>query len=563
MSRALRPVGFSLVAALWLCACGQSDPSSPEYWIEKLDGPERRSAVRRLGELKSPKAVDPLLEIFKDGRHRDDIVAALAQIGDKRAVPALVEALQDGSDPDAARVAASTLLDWGVKEHLDVYLNVATNPKAPKEARYGALQLVAAFPDERVIQPLLPVLEGDPDIQPIVYNGLAAEALGKVRAKKAVDGLIACLWLDDHLGRNEVANCRLALNRIGPDAVVPRLIETLQRKNRKVEARARKFQYDKGGLIEAKVAELLGDMPRPEAVEPLLAALKHEDEMPPNVQNDPKKAQQFVMAGVQKVISIANALAVIGDERAVEPLLEIAGGKEYALEHKLAAVQQLAFLGSQKAVPGLFELLDDEPHPRDPVSQGFRVQIALNLANLVAGDDAKTVERLEKTIQGIKEKMQGWAADLEKEMKAAPADKKGGFQRDLQAFAEWQREYDKVLAKVAALKECTNNPVCWGKKLDAKNDQAVRMLAAYRLAQMGEARDTALKQLVPHIGDEDLVFRNVVLFALDRLGDHSIIDDLKKARAADEDRAKKDKAFKNAVYTIDLMIAKLSHRPKR
>ncbi|MEZ4472544.1 MAG: hypothetical protein R3F60_17470 [bacterium] len=476
-------------------------------------------------------------------------------------MPTLLEALQDTSAGKAGQLAATTLREWEVKDHSDVYINVASNKTATNEQRYGALQLLAEYPVPQAEQPLLTILNGDPDLQPIAFNGLAAEALGKLKSTQAVPGLIACLWLDDHLHRNEVPKCRLALNRVGAAAAVPELVKTLERKNRQVEDRARKYKYNIGGLIEAKTAELLGDMPSPDAVDALIAALRKNEEMPVSVQNDPKKAQFFVMGGVQRVISVSNALAVIGDERAVEPLLEVAGNPELALEHKLSATQQLAFLGLPSAIegtkktPGLMAMLEKKVNQADPVSQGFRVQIALSIANLLDGTDEKTLAAFEKTVTGIQAEIQGWIKDAEKA--------EGDNSRDIAAYKEWSRNYDEAIAKIAAVKECTTDPICWGKKLspDEKNI-AVRLVAAYRLAQLKDARDTAVKALLANIGDTDLVVRNVILFGLDRLADASAIPDLEKARAADEELAKKDKRYQGAAYTTELMIAKLTHKPK-
>ena len=118
-------------------------------------------------------------------------------------------------------------------------------------------------------------------------------------------------------------------------------------------------------------------------------------------------------------------------------------------------------------------------------------------------------------------------------------------------------------AKIAAVKECTTDPTCWGKKLAPEEKNiAVRLVAAYRLAQLKDARDTAVKALLANIGDTDLVVRNVILFGLDRLADASAIPDLEKAKTADEELAKKDKRYQGAAYTTELMIAKLSHKPK-
>ncbi len=563
MLRLIRLVTLAFGASLLFSACTQADPNSPEYWIERLATAQRKEAIRRLSEMKNaPAAVDALVAAYKDGRDKYELIAALSQTGDTRAVPVMVEALQDTTEPKAGQLAATTLLDWKAgAEHGEAYLAVAANKSAPKELRYGALQLLAEYPLPKAETVLLQILQGDPDLQPIAFNGLAAEALGKLKSEKAVDGLIYCMWLDDHLGRNEVGKCRLALNRIGKAKVLPKVIETLERKNRRVEARARKFKFHVGGLIEAKSAELLSDMPSPDAVDALVAALNKVEEPPAAIMQDAKKANAFIMGSVQRAISTANALSVIGDERAVEPLVALAGAKDKALEYKLAGVQQLAFLGSPKAIDPLLKLFADEPSKNDPVSQGFRVQVALAIANLMDGKDAKAMAAFEKDIDKVMATIDGWKTEAEAKFKTAEGNAQRSIAMDLRGYKDWHSNYAEVKSKLAALRECADDPICWGKKLGEK-DVAVKMLAGYRLAQMTDARNVASQQLIAHIGEPDLAVRNVILFGLDRVGDASLIPALEKARIADAERAKKNKMFQGAVYTLDLMIAKLSHQPK-
>ena len=562
----MRLVARSVIALLIVgplaLGCGETDPNTAQYWIDRLDGTDIKIAAVKLAEMKAPEAVEPLMEAFKTGRYRYEVVAALAQLGDKRAEPLMLEALQDHTDAKTAQLAGSTLLDWGADKFGDIYLKVARDPQTPKEARLAAMELLAEYPIKEAKQTLIAMLNQDPDLQPIIFNGLAAETLGKLGEPEAVDGLIHCLWLDDHLHRNEVSRCRLALNRIGPEAAVPALIATLEGKNKRVQKRARKFHFDKGGLIQAKCAELLGDMPDARAVEPLTTAIMKFDVMTPDIQNDPTKSQGFVMAELQKVISIANALATIGDERGVKPLMEIAIDANAALEHKLTSVQQVAFLGSQSAVKPMFELLANDPHPKDPVSNGFRLQVALNLGNLLDGMDRKAVDKFDRELDRIIAQLAKWSSDLKTEMQKAPKESHGGLKRDLKAYRDWTKGFEKAKQKVVALRDCKDDVACWGKKLDSKIPSAIRMQAAYRLAQRKDARESALQQLVPYIGDEDLVFRNVILFGLSRLGDPSIIPAVEKARAADAERAKKNKNLRGAVYTMDLMLAKLSHKKK-
>ena len=539
--------------ALVQTGCKKEDPNAPETWIAKLSTPQRGSAIAKLAEMKATAAVGPLKDLYKSGLDRPAILSALAKIGDKSAAPVMIEALS-GTEGPLAQIAGEALKSWEIK-NTDAFLAVATNARAPREGRYAALELLAmGDPDPKIVDPLIPILEGDPDAAPIAYIGQAAEALGKLHSEKAIPGLIRCQWLDDHQHRNEVPACRLALARIGKKAV-PAVLDTLGRKNRDVEDRAHKFQYDVGGLVEAKCAEVLGDMPDASAVDPLITALKKFDDLPSYIQ-DPRKAQMFVMTGVQKVISVASALAAIGDERAVKALLEIAGDKELALEHKLAAVQQLGFLGQPSAVPGLMKLLAVEAGAEDPVSNGFRVQIALNLANVLDGSDQKAVDAAEKAIKGIQDKIGKWADDSTKKAATATGDDKKTLLANAKGYTEWKGNYDEAVQKLAVTRECKSDLACWAGKLTDKNE-ATAIKAAYRLANERTDKAAALKALVTQAGSENLVLRNVVFFGLGRVGDASIIPELQKIREADETRAKKDKRFEGSVFTTDLMIARL------
>jgi len=543
-------------------ACETADPSKPEYWITQLESGARQAAVRQLGKMKDPLAVEPLMKAYKEGRYKDDIVASLAKIGDKKAMPVMLAALEDYEEQEAAKLAASTILEWGVPDNAgEALVKIVSNARAPKHNRYAALQILAEKPSAKAKASLIKILKEDPDVQPIALNGLAAEALGKLKAGAATDGLIRCLWLDDALGRNEVPKCRLALNRVGGKAAIPALIATMERKNRAVEKRARKNKFSTGGLIEAKCAELLGDMPDPRAVEPLLKALTMVEEMPPSVANNPDRSRAFVMANVQRVISTSRALAVIGDERAINPLLELAGSKDRALEYKLAAVQQLAFLGQAGALKGILKLMKKDPHPLDPVSQGFRVQLALAAANLVKGTDTRNIKAIEKQMGKIKKVVGKWVNDAKGRL--AKADKprhKTQIKQDIRGYSDQLKNYGEVDLKLAAIKECKEDVQCWATKLGDKQ-VPVRLVAAYRLAQMkGEARKGARDALAKFAGDKDLVVRNVILFGLGRTVDSSIIPAIERARKEDAARAEKDKRYKGGVYTLDLMLATLGNR---
>ena len=584
MERTARPLariaalGALLTATIALPACEQVDPNSVEYQIQQLQEKKTKASIMKLGDMKAKEAVEPLMKAYEDGRFRADIISALAQIGDKAAAPTLIAAIGDKGEKEAARLAGTTLLEWDAGAgNSDAMIAVVGDKGMPNENRYSALQILARYPDAKATPVLLNVLKADPDVQPIAMAGLAAEALGKLKVEKAVRHLVRCLWLDDALGRNAVAECRLALARIGPKAV-PTLIKTLERKNRTVEKRAIKYKFDKGGIVEAKAAEMLFDQPSAEAVDALIAAMTTLEEMPPSVAANPQKAQAFVMGGVQRVISTAKALASIGDTRAVKPMLEIAESKERPLEHKLAGVQQIAFLGSTDALKGLLDILDNDVNQYDPVSQGFRVQVALAIANLVPAGDSKSIKKLEKELGKIEKQTNEWIADNQKKIETTFKDKpkaKKQLEADIKGWNDQLKNFGEVTAKIAVIKACDDAIACYGKKA-ADEKVAVQLLAAYRLSNakgddVPAARDALIAAVDALLGKEKLtlddpVVLNVLLFGLGRHGDAAsaprIAELQKKAKARGEKEKSKvfQGALKGSAYTLDLIAGASAHR---
>lgn len=578
-ARRLGPQALGLLlAALALPACEQADPNSVEYQIQQLKENKSKSAIVKLGDMKAKEAVEPLMAAYDEGRFKGDIVAALAQIGDPKATPVMIKAIADDGEQEAARLAGSTVVEWGSGEgNTDALMQVAGNPKMPNHNRYSALQILAQFPDAKTTGVLLKILETDPDAQPIAMAGLAAEALGKLKEERAVGRLVRCLWLDDHLGRNAVRECRLALARVGP-AATPELIKTLERKNRQVEARAAKYKFDKGGIVEAKAADIIADQPSADAVEPLIVALTTLEEMPPSVRNDPNKAQAFVMGGVQRVISSAKALATIGDSRAVKPLLEVAESKERPLEHKLAAVQQLAFLGSTDAIKGLIDILENDVNQYDPVSQGFRVQVALALGNIVPASDGKAIKKIEKALADIDKETQGWIEDNNAKIAGPFADKpkaKAQLEADIKGWNDQLKNFGEVTAKLEVVEACDDKIECYAGKVGDEK-VPVQLLAAYRLsnAKEGEvaaARDALIAGIDGILGKEKLtiddpVVLNVLLFGLGRHADAAaapkVVELQKKAAARGEKEPNKifQGALKGVAYTLDLIAGAAAHR---
>ena len=551
-----------MAATLLTVGCDPGDPSKAEYWIPQLEKPTRGAAIKKLREMKAPEAVEPLMKLYDTGKMKAEVIAALAEIGDKKAAPTLVKAIADNTEPKAAQLAAATLLSWGAGAgHGDVLVKVISNPKSRKENLYGALELLAEHPEAKGTSALLRILNGDPDLQPIVLNGLAATALGKLKEKDAVDGLIRCLWLDDALGRNAVKECRVALNRIGKAASHAKLMKTIARENKPVEKRAKKHRYHNGGAIEFKMCEMLGDMPDPASTEALIKALVKWEEMPVSIQDNKAKMDNFIRSRIQRVISCSTALAMVGDDRAVKPMLGLAGSKEIALEFRNSAVQQLAFLGSAKAIPGLLKLLKEKAEIGHFATHGFNLQVSIAIARLLDGKNTRDIKAFEKQLAATDKNFKKWIKQLKGMMAKATPKQQASLKKDIKYFRDMQKTYKEVSEAVAAAKECTTDAACWGKKLGDKS-VPVRLMAGYRLAQMkGPSANTAKTALEQYAGDADLVVRNVILFGLRRLGDKGSVAALKKAKTEDEARvAKKKMQYKGAIGALDLTIVQLESR---
>ena len=184
-----------------------------------------------------------------------------------------------------------------------------------------------------------------------------------------------------------------------------------------MEKRARKLRYAVGGLIEAKVAELFNDIPDERAVEAMIKALETWEEMPRNIQDNKARMDNFIRSRIQKVISCASALAAIGDERAVKPLVKLASSTDIALEFRQAAVQQLAFLGSPKAVSGLLKLLKDKPEVYHYASHGYQLGLSETIARVIDPKNKKNTRLFDKHLTASVKLFEGWKANKDTELK--------------------------------------------------------------------------------------------------------------------------------------------------
>ncbi|MBV71613.1 MAG: hypothetical protein CMH52_09745 [Myxococcales bacterium] len=432
------------------------------------------------------KALSALVGAYPKSDSRDIIVDGLIRFGKDRGDGGngvLIEAISDKSESESAQPAAAALLDGDITNAMSSKLiGVIGDATAPTENRYAALRIMAKVPVKAAIPALIKVVEGNPDIQPIALTELAAEALGKLGAPEAVDGLIRCLWLNDHLGRNAVKACRIALNKIGKSASLDKLIATLQRGNKAVEDRAKANRYDFGGTIEFKAAEMLGDMPDKKSVAPLIKAFKEWEKMPKAVAGHPTREPHFQKTRVQKIISLATALAIIGDEEAIPALIEMAKS-ERGIEVMNASIHQLAFLGSPKVIPEFMKILEEDTEKNEVAKHGFHYQVALAAARTFDPRDGKSTKALKKRVDDTVEQLNKWGDEFKEAFKKeTDPTKRAGIAQNLVHFKGIAKLYDEVKVSIKKAEKCKYKAACWAKELPTR-PTAESYRKGYRVAR--------------------------------------------------------------------------------
>jgi HEAT repeat protein len=189
--------------------------------LKALNSPDdevREEAVRALGELNDPRAVDPLILMLKDENRyiRREAAKSLGRIGDPRAIPPLINALKD-DDRYGRDGAAEGLGDMGEKA---VPALVERLFDEDWHVRMGAAVALRIAGDKSAIEPLIQALEDDNRF----VRREVTKSLGRIGDKRVVDPLIRALKDPDRSVRIRAAG---ALAKCQDDRVIEPLIEAL------------------------------------------------------------------------------------------------------------------------------------------------------------------------------------------------------------------------------------------------------------------------------------------------------------------------------------------------
>ena len=387
----------------------------------------RCCALKALGRIGDARAVEPLIKSLKEWKHeelvvfaealgqfylREEAIKALGQIGNDRAAEALVAALKDEKG-STRRTAADELSNIGWKPEQDeikAYYFIARKKwdqcveigesavipligaleDADKDTRLAVAEILGKIGDTRAVEPLIASLNDK-------YSNVriaAAKSLGQIGDAQAVEPLIATL-------QSNVSDLRMAsviaLGEIGDARAVKALIDAFEDEVGFVGFSAARSLGQIGSpavepLITVlnsdnyntrkRAVEALGLVGDAGAVEPLIVVLQNKDE-DYLVQDDAVMALGRIgSAAVKPLVAClenkewvvrrrsAEALGLIGDTQAVVPLINVlSDGDQYV---RRASVVALGQIGDTRAVEPLLEALKD---PTDDVCKAAAVAL--------------------------------------------------------------------------------------------------------------------------------------------------------------------------------------------
>ncbi|MBA3869982.1 MAG: HEAT repeat domain-containing protein [Anaerolineae bacterium] len=198
LSNAMLHDDDSTVRATAAVAIGNiKDDRAIPILFEAIDKKRAASqAIAALGEIRSPKSMEKLLDLLKS---KDDSliyesIIALGKIGDGRAVEPLIELLDEylsgdtKYSTDIPRVLFEALRKLGDKRAINVLL-FGLQAKEPRIRQFAAMSL-SEIKDDSTVEPLINVLVNDEDQD---VKGGAIGALGDIGDSRAVDVIVPFL----------------------------------------------------------------------------------------------------------------------------------------------------------------------------------------------------------------------------------------------------------------------------------------------------------------------------------------------------------------------------------
>jgi len=480
---------LALAVAAALAGCTGGDSSKPEYWEGKLTKARRtQDKARVFDDLrasgKANASFEPwLLDRLKEEK-KAETRAAVARVLGTLKDPAAVQALSDAVDLGASdtetsalnKAVAQALAQIGGNAGVPTLLRMLKAKDAIVQVE--AISALGQLRAKEAVDPLVAKAQDDGSEPFIIKKSL--QALGDIGDARAVPVLIKRMFQQHPRGQQFYGEASFALFQIGQpaaDAVLPVL--------RGQDAALKSWAKEKGiseAALYSKSAQVIGDLHDKRAVADLVTRLSEK--------GDP--AQQVYVR-----LTASDALGKLRAKEAVKPLLTFLPSEEPVEREKYCWA--LARIGGRDAIPGLQKAAAVGLWPaRQPAFAAMGL----------TGD-----ERDKAALDKLKGEE---AARTAKECGEEPGlpgcgNPKAAAQKHQQEIADWGTALD-------AARECSSDMGCWTKKLEDKQPQ-VRQRAALELGRSGQA--SAMPGLLKHLSDDNLEVRQAAIQAVDWLLDGS------------------------------------------
>jgi len=496
------------IAVTTLIGCSESfTPEQSGYWLNRLeDETTRIEALKNLGKFNEPAVVDAVITwLEQKGDWQPDAAYTLGELGDKRAIPNLIAAIDYAGAPgksarsrrinktniNAARALAMLKTDAA----LDPIMRLTNS--SDQNTVQASLESLGKLGNQGAVKTLTDF--ATTASHPFIRK-TAVIALGKVGGPEAIAPLIVALY-QELPGVSFYLEARQALVEVGPSAI-PALLETLDRKNKAVEAvRLTDGQPIAEGAIEGKAAFVLG----------ILRAKDAEAKLATSATSfyTKFKKDESVFASIPGAVSeIAYALGYIGGDKARAAVERIAADANPNL--RIAGAESLVEMGAKTSIGLLTKIAES--------GNGDLKSVVDALAMLGSTSESKTLEALAARDEGLK-------ASVESGIKA-----------------------------LSAAGECKVDAGCWKGKL-SDPDATVRRRAVRELGW--NADQNSLVELLKSAEDSDPRVRIAAHSALARLQEV----DVEKLKSIHEAWSKKS-AYRNSNKDLIRTIAVLKHSTK-
>lgn len=422
-----------------LSGCEKPDWSDPAYLRQQLAEGDRLKALDEVGKLpeaKQREMVPALVDLYKQDKDKDKVFTILAPLRDPQAKDVYVAAMKDAPTNREKAASALALGDIQAKDQIPAMLT-AFQSVPNEDLRRAILESFAAMPDASQIPLLTEILtKYDPDSEPIAYHSYACDVLLAIGqfAPPTVEALVYGMYLDNAKGQNVYKECATAVLAAGKQAT-PALIKVLKGENEAIKLRFAKYPSFVEGSLEIKVADVLGLLRDPAAVDPLLEALQANKIAPVHYRDD--KLLSFAQNRIQFFVFATSALGDIGDPKALELLEKTAKldkdaikpyqamldydkrSKHDIVQASVSAIQKIG--DREKGLPLLAEVAQkgDIPELAKYGNPAFayqtRWEAALEYAQLAPGSKLEEFDKLiaQEKVEDVKKKMEGYKGMLE------------------------------------------------------------------------------------------------------------------------------------------------------